>query len=171
MCFERIKGENGKEYQIVNGAAYSAKTHPDVIAVLDRFMKSKSPIRVRIFYGDAKTGRDWNEEHDVVGYMGKSNGVFKIPLLLAKSNSDGGTSILDDCIVKITVDKEVAYKHPNYHCARFEIRGIEKEDPLTKSGYVCRVVRDGREVMANFKSEEKARNYVQFMLGERNRVA
>lgn len=171
MSFERIKGENGKEYQVKDGSAYSAKTCPEVIAVLDRLMKSKEPIRVRIFYGDAKTGRDWNEENDVIGYLGKSTGVFKIPLLLAKSNSDGGPAILDDCIVKLTVDKQVVYQHPNYHCARFEIRSIEKEDPLTASGYTCRVVRDGREVMANFKNEEKARHFVQFMMGERNRVA
>lgn len=71
--------------------------------------------RIRIYYGNRETGRDWCEVHDTIGYIGRSCGKMKIPLLIHNSRSTGGTAILDDCIVQITHEHRVLYRHPNYH--------------------------------------------------------
>lgn len=71
--------------------------------------------RIRIYYGDKKTGRDWCESYDTIGYIGRSCGQVKVPLLISNRNSCSGPAILDDCIVKITYDHQVLYEHPTYH--------------------------------------------------------
>ena len=60
--------------------------------------------RVRLFLGDPETGRDWGEENDVTGYVGRSTGPSKVPLLLATRRSMGGGAILVDCVLRMLVD-------------------------------------------------------------------
>ena len=71
--------------------------------------------KVRLFYGDSKTGEDWNEIYEVFGYIGYSTGTQRIPLLIRYKTSIGGGAILTSCIVKIIINGIVVYKHPNYH--------------------------------------------------------
>ena len=97
----------------VNGTTYNNSTPSTVISVLEWARTGNK--RIRIFYGDRKTGRDWCEAYDTVGCIGRSSGISKVPILLRNRRSTSGTAILDDCIVKITCDHEVMYKHPNYH--------------------------------------------------------
>ena len=104
---------NGKNYKVVNNTWYNEDTSEEVIKILENARIYDS--RVRIFYGDNKTGEDWLEDCDVIGRIGRSGGTIKIPLLLKKSNSTGGGGILTSCIVKITIDKKIVYQHENYH--------------------------------------------------------
>ncbi len=167
-----ISEKTGAEYKVYNGTAYNKNTSNDVIKVLDMYLQGSRDQRVRIFYGDTKTGQDWNEEHDVIGYLGRSCGQFKIPLMISKANSSGGAAILDHCIIKITVEKRTVYKHPKYNCNEFDIKKIGKrEEILFSRGYRFKVMRNGRENVANFKEEDAASRYVSFMKGERNKVA
>lgn len=76
-----------------------------------------SHMRIRVFYGDPETGRDWCEEFDTIGYVGKSTGKEPVPLLIPFRNSLGGSPINTEHILKITLScnpKEVLYQHPNY---------------------------------------------------------
>ena len=173
MEIQIVKSDTeGKDYKVFNGTAYNKNTSDEVIKVLDKYLQGYRDQRIRLFYGDAKTGRDWNEEYDVIGYLGRSTGRFKIPLLIAKSHSSGGPAILDNCIVKITVDKRTVYQHSKYHSNKFDIKKIQKRDEsLFSMGYRFKVVRNGHENVANFKEEEKANRYISFMKGERNKVA
>jgi hypothetical protein len=117
--------------------------------------------RIRFFYGftdekkDAfKNGLCWNEEYYTIGTIGRSTGVKKIPLLLQTKNSSGGGGILTDCIVKITIDKETVYKHPNFHFPVMEVKG---------SNYF-----ENGNLVATFKTDIQAQRFFQFLKGERN---
>lgn len=161
-----IKGgtNNIITYKIINGTAYHTETPMEVVKILEA---SRLEFRrIRIFYGNVKTGRDWCEEHDIVGMIGKSTGKIKVPLLLNRINSTGGGAILDDCIIKITENKRVIYKHPNYSVGELTIRDASKV--YKQNGYFFSVYRNS-ELQANFKTEQKAQNYIAFLKGERNR--
>lgn len=116
-------------------------------------------IRIRIFYGNKKTGNDWCEIYDTIGYVGRSCGEQKIPLLINNKRSFCGGGILTDCILKITVDKQVLYKHPKYH-ANLCIKKVGK--------YFQIVRKFTNEVLFNSTDEQAViRNY-HFLLGIRN---
>ena len=119
------------KYKVVNGISYHENTPDAVIRVLENAMRTNK--RIRIFYGDTETGRDWMEIYDTIGTIGRSCGQNKIPLLIKNSRSYGGCAILTDCIVKITIDKEVVYKHPKYYLPEMEIK--EANDTLKADGY------------------------------------
>lgn len=112
-----VKDSKGKEYkQTESGTCYHIDTPEQVINILENALSSHRERRLKFHYGDAKTGRDWNEEHGTTGYIGRSTGSIKIPLLIATSRSSGGGGILDHCILKIsdTKTKKVLYVHPLY---------------------------------------------------------
>ena len=73
--------------------------------------------------------------------------------MVSTKRSLGGGAILDHCIVKITVDNQEVYKHPNYHCP-IEQRGNELYDTEKN---VC--------IYRNPKGVERE---LQFFLGLRN---
>src|SRR5512139_817270 len=136
--------------------------------------------RVRIFYGDteredfervhgheANPGKDWGEENDVIGYVGRSTGEQPIPLLIANSRSLGGGGILDDCIVRMFVKirgtwKEV-YRHPNYH-SEYDNAVVVVSELAPEYSHAVKTT--GGEV-ARFHSERSAVNYLAFMQGKR----
>lgn len=74
-------------------------------------------LRVRVWYGDSKTGEAWHEEYDVTGRIKGSTGTNKIPLLVNNSRSHGGSGLLDHCIVRIDAIKTrtTLYVHPNFN--------------------------------------------------------
>lgn len=156
-----------KQYKVVNGTSYDARTPDEVIRVLENARQSGK--RVRVFYGDTATGRDWMEENDVMGTIGRSTGTNKIPLLIANARSMGGGAILDHCIVRITIDKKDVYRHPSYHIGDITIRDITDRRLLSR-GYTVAVDVNG-DNRANFKTRERAESYVKFIKGESNRNA
>lgn len=154
------------KYKVVNGISYHENTPDAVIRVLENAMRTNK--RIRIFYGDTETGRDWMEIYDTIGTIGRSCGQNKIPLLIKNSRSYGGGAILTHCIVKITIDKEVVYKHPKYYLPEMEIK--EARDTLKADGYFYSVFADGQNTY-NCKTLKQAENEVAFHKGLRNKVA
>jgi len=61
--------------------------------------RSGDGYRLRIYYGDPSTGRSWGDGE--AGYIGRSTGSVKIPLILANSKSSGGAAILVENIIKV----------------------------------------------------------------------
>ena len=92
-----------KEYKVVNGTSYSVNTSDKVIEVLERCRNNRT--RIVVDYGDVETKESWNEVYDVSGYVGRSNGIYKVPLLIHNSRSLGGGCILTDCILSIKESK------------------------------------------------------------------
>ena len=110
----------------------------------------------------------------MAGYIGRSTGSQKIPLLIYNTRSMGGDHILDHCIVKIAtaVGKHVLYQHPKYHAAELRVVPIEQtseanrkmcvENESKHGKYTHSVLQDG-EVYANCKSESYAKRLVRHL--------
>lgn len=152
-------------YKIVNGTAYHVETNDRVINILECARQNRS--RIRIWYGDTKTGRDWMEVFDTIGRIGRSCGTTKIPILIKTERSMGGMAILDDCIVKITIDKQTVYQHPKFYTPEMEIR--EASDSLKKEGYFFSVFAGGQNIRS-CKTRQQAENEILFHTGKRNRT-
>ena len=142
---------------------YDPETPDKVQSILERYRESGRTLRV--FLGDAKTGRDWMEENDVLGKIGRSWGPIKVALLVPKGE-DGGGALLTACIVRI-VDansKVELYRHPQYHQPSLTLHtGTEPKLPFE-------VHADGK-VHARFKNEDKREQWLSFMRGESMRSA
>lgn len=115
MNIENLEVINGQTYKNIGGTFYHAETRDKVIEILESARIDRE--RIRVYFGDTQTGKDWGEVNDVTGYVGRSTGPIKIPLLVHNSRSMGGGALLDHCIVKIetTKGKRVLYQHENYH--------------------------------------------------------
>lgn len=142
----------------------AARLAYDKDQILDGAMKNHE--RIRVFYGDTETGCDWMEIYDTIGYVSRSCGNVKIPLLIKNSRSIGGTGILDDSIVKITIDKVIVYQQSNYRLPNMEIR--EASDNLKAIGYNYSTFEDGKNDF-NCKTMKQAENHIDFLKGKRNR--
>jgi hypothetical protein len=142
---------------------FTPGTDPKVMKLLEQFRDDNRLIR--IFLGDPKTGRDWCEENDVVGRIGRSTGSQKVPLLLAEEENWGG-AILTDCVLRImdANDREL-YRHPLYQEPKLGME-LETDPQMLAQGYTWSVHRDG-QIQARFKSSFEASEYVCFMTGKR----
>lgn len=116
---KRQTGYDGKEYKVCNGTFYSAEALDGAVLALEYARVNK--IRIRIFYAYKTTEEKergvkdsefdvlevWNDEYNCIGYLGRSNGNIKIPILLSSSSSRYGSPILDSrtVLVKTTVGK------------------------------------------------------------------
>lgn len=138
-----------------SGVSYNVTTPRAVVNALEAARRNRD--RVRLFYGDAKTGRNWMDEYDVTGRVSNSMGPVKIPILVAKENSTGGGGILDDCIVRMLVNGREVYRHPTFNMPELTIK---LEDGLWW------VKADGKR-HASFSTKDKAERWVAFMKGDR----
>lgn len=144
---------------LLNGTTYHDQTPLEVAKVLEQVKASKT--RIRIWYG--KDGISWNEENDIMGYIGRSTGTYKIPLMINNRRSMGGGGLLDHCIVKIQdiKSKRVLYQHPNFSQAVFTFTGCEVHFQGDAQG------KPWPQLYARCKSIDAASRLSQFMNGER----
>jgi hypothetical protein len=156
-------GPTGVKFRDVrepSGTYYHDTTPRAVIEALERAHASNA--HVRLFLGDAATGKDWLEENDVAGYLGRSTGPVKVLLLLKSKQSSGGPAILCDCIVRLLVDGTEVYRHPGYLTPVFKIMAG------TLAGYPFEAwLKDGTEAHARFANRQAAVRWIAFMRGER----
>ena len=139
--------------KVINGTTFNDNTPDRVCEILSSCIGTRR--RIRVFYGDRETGRDWHEVYYTMGIIGRSTGTQKIPLMIAKSTSIGGPAILDDCIVKITEGKRTLYQQGNY-------------DPSVKRVGTKIYDTHKNEVIFSADNEQKAERELQFFLGTRN---
>jgi hypothetical protein len=150
-----LQSYGDKEYKIYNGTWYSVSTPDDIVYRLDSCMGTNA--RVRLFYGDARNGRSWEDEWSAVGTVGRSMGTVKIPLLIETRRSVGGGAILDNCIVKLMINGCVVYQHPAFYQPQYNIDATVKPVAVKADG----------QIAATFKTETSARRWVDFMTGRR----
>jgi hypothetical protein len=155
-----------KNYKVINGTSYDARTSDEVIRVLEQARLNRTRLHVSLGHTDGDSvGLDWLEEFESHGYIGRSMGPIKVPLLIANSSSLGGGALLDHCIVRIrqSAGGRVLWLHPAYHFGSMEIRA--KAEPVTlPDGRVLTVdvLRDG-ELHATFENMAQAGRWVQKM--------
>jgi hypothetical protein len=138
---------------------YDPDTLPEVRKLLEAYRKSGA--KVRIFLGDALTGQDWLNECDVYGRIGRSTGPLKVPLLV-EPGEHGGSAILTACIVRIVDGKtrKDVWRHPRYQAPVFRLA----QTPASGK-YPAQVLKEDGSLYAAFRTEAKARRWVEFMQG------
>jgi len=139
---------------------FTPGTDPEVKCVTLEAYNSKQ--KIRIHFGDTETGESWLDENDVAGYVGRTTGPMRSPILLATLKHSGGCCILTDCILRIQAlpSLEDLYQHPKY---------VKPSLTLIPDGKRVKVLR-GEEEQASFNSTIKATHYIQFLRGERTKL-
>ena len=140
------------------GTWFRASTPNKVKRIINRLIHTDEVVR--LFYGDPNTGKMDVTEFEILGTIGRSGGILKVPLLLEEHSSFGGP-IRDDQILRIVrvSDGKVLYTAPRFVLPTFSI--FERDD----KGYPYGVDVDG-ELHAGFSSYAKACAWVAFMAGE-----
>lgn len=149
-----------KTYKLINGTSFDERTPDEVIRVLESARQTRT--RLHISLGDQDSGKDWLEEFESHGYVRRSMGPMKVPLLVSNRRSLGGGAILDHCIVRIreSAGGRVLWQHTGYHHGTLEIR--QKAEPVTLQDgrtLTVDVLSDG-ELHASFENMVKARSWV-----------
>ncbi len=149
-----------KEYKVIDGISFDTKTPDVVCSILALHNKlhynGEAETRLRLWYGDTQTGQAWPEEFETMGYIGRSCGRVKIPLMIKNSRSAGGGGILDHCVVAISAAQggKFLYKHPSFSPGKWEVNGTK-------------VLHDGKDY-AYCKTVPQAQRLADFMCGKRN---
>jgi hypothetical protein len=91
------------KYKVIDGTSFKENTPDNLCNLLNELRENRT--RIVVDYGNVKTGKSWEEVYDISGYIGRSTGSIKIPLLVHNSRSFGGGSLLDDCILSIKTSK------------------------------------------------------------------
>jgi hypothetical protein len=116
-----VKPVDGVDYYTMfktwDGTCYNVNTPDEVVRIMERARRDRT--RLVFDFGDVKTGKSWGECNDIVGYVGRTGGTYKCPILVYNQRSNGGGIISDNSIVKITTSKgkHVLYVHPTYQAA------------------------------------------------------
>lgn len=138
--------------------------------VLQRYLHKD--VRIRLFLGNPETGEQWLEEYDIQGYVGKSCGSQPIFILLNNRRSDGGPAISVSSVIRITVDKRNVFQVSNYRKPQLAIQpcDIKANGFHYTHGVYHKKLNGTVENVANFTSEDKAKYYIEFQHGIRNKI-
>lgn len=142
---------------------FFARDTPEMVK-LQLTLRMQGDTRIRIWYGDTKTGKATLDEHDVTGYVSRTTGTHRAPLLVNSKRSMGGLIISSNRIVRIDSisSGRTLYKHEKFHVEKLEVV------PSNFEGYAAEVITAlGKSCLARFKSLARANNWVAFMNGDR----
>lgn len=155
-----------KTYRIDNGTSYDERTPDQIIRVLEGARANRTRLHISLGETDGPSiGLDWLDEFESYGYIGRSTGSIKVPLLVANTRSLGGGALLDHCIVRIrlSVGGQVLYQHPSYHFGHMETRFKDEPTKLPDGRLLTiDVLRDG-QVHASFEDIGRARRWIHKM--------
>ena len=176
---EKLSNGNTIYYRIYGGTYYEVGikladgTVEDYASVNEGLMKvlkkyENYPRRVRIWYGDRQTGESWNDEYDVTGTIGRTNGQIKIPIILNNKRSLGGPALLVGSIIRVDdiEGKKTLWKVSGFHVSPMEIILFPEQKDYPYA--VMQNEDNGVRVnVANFKTENQAQRWIDFMNGKR----
>lgn len=143
--------------QVAHGTWFHHETPADVRRHLCALIDSGEHCRV--FLGDTATGTAWAEKYDVSGFIGRSTGHVKVPLIV-RPRANGGPALLDHCIVGILTARGWRYRHPTLNL------GTWTTGPATAPGYAADVLHNGT-IWARCKTDRAAAQLIAFMTGQR----
>ena len=94
---------------------FDKDTDIEAALVLNSLFKSRK--RVKIYYGDKESGRNWNEIFGIFGYVGRTTGTKKAPILVYSKRSYGGGLISTGSILAIresSINGSFLYEHSKF---------------------------------------------------------
>lgn len=159
--YRRLISEYGRS-PMSKSTWFTPGTDPKVSQILDRYRGKDSLLR--LFFGDPATGWDSAQENDVVGEIGRSMGVTKVPLI-SEPGDCGGMAISTERIVRII---DVHSQKELYRCANYVLPDLSiaaNVDPDLPAyswvGY------RGNELQARFRTLYEAAEWLEFLLGRK----
>ena len=143
---------------------YDADTPNAVQSVISHAYASQALIRV--YYGDAVTGRDCLEEHDTIGRIRSSCSRYNKPMLFRDEHSIFGSCILTALVVKIVCVStgRVLYQHPQYHIDSLYARPSLSHAPC----YEVLNASSNNELLMRFNHAAESMQWLKFMYGMSN---
>lgn len=143
-----------KGYKIVSGTAYHKDTPDDLIRVLERIMH-RTRIVVDYTYID---------EYERFGYVGRSTGRYRVPLLVYNERSTGGPQLSTNEIVRIRTSKgrELLWQLPDFVTPKVEVVTVDRTGQSLPPEYTHSVLING-EVWGNCCSLREANNLAKKM--------
>lgn len=179
-CEEKLSNGNTIYYRIYEGTYYkvgikrkdgAVEEYTQVNDALMNTLKryEHKEWRVRIWYGDRKTGKAWNEEYDVTGRIGRSCGDIKLPLLIHDSRCYGGPALYVGSIIRIDdiEDKKTLWKVSNFHVPEMTVHCNGKDNEYKWEVWQKEDSKSDFEHIASFKTENQALRWIDFMNGRR----
>ncbi len=167
VTYEYVKGHPVRYIQD-GDMFFRSGTVDSVIDVLKR--AKYQGFRIRLFYGDTKSGESWMEESYTMGSVGSSMGPLKVPLLIQRSYSMGGDAIRADSIVRIqSMSGKDLYRHPTFYVPEMTV--VKRKEPLQqrRGSPLTHEVWVNEEAHGAFSCENAAKQWIAFMKGERQR--
>lgn len=151
------------DYRIVNGTYYDPRTPDAVIQILENARRDGTTIHISLGHTDStnpECGRDWLEEFETTGVIGRSCGPHQVPILLPSKRSRYGGSVLDHRVVRIRNARTgtILYQHPKYSHGAITVHRIAKPIVVGKNTLTVEVKRDG-ETQARFVDRAEAEKY------------
>ena len=141
---------------------FDERTPAPVRQILERYRLSGRQLRV--YYGSSD-GRDWLNEVDTVGKVGRSMGPMKAPLLI-EGRADYGSALLTHCIVRLRDAKsgEELYRRKDYHQPAMRIaESFWGEDPAYTHAVEVQDRNGEWAVHAQFTSAEAMKRWMEFI--------
>ena len=141
------------------------------LAIKNHLSENSLPTIYRLMLGDPVTGKNWLEENDVVGMIGRSTGTKKVPLLLepllsaggAVVSDSGGSAILTANILRIV---DVSSGRDLYRASNYVMPELVVTACTNEEGYTHQVT-EKDVLVARFKSLEDATEYTAFLQGHK----
>lgn len=156
---------------------FPAGTPSKVASVLEDLRDTDTVVR--IIQGDPQTGKSWLDEYDVVGYVRRTVGTMKCPMLVEPlDDGDGyvrsagaGHIIGAERVLRI-IDCDTLrdlYRAPNYKAPRLTMG--ESSEQTSAAGYPFSVRDEQGQTIASFKDEDGAYEHIAFLRGDKPRRA
>jgi hypothetical protein len=144
----------GKKYKVHNGTYFDSNTPDELVELIEMLIQTNT--RVVVNMGDVKTGKMWLEEFDTIGYIGRTTGKIKSPILVYNSRSTGGGLLSTENILRVrtTDGKRLMYQHTNFIPAIVEVVPSDMEE------YKFNTIVNG-ELYGRHKTEKSAQKIVE----------
>lgn len=81
-------------FKVVDGTSYCSDTPDSLVQALERARLSRTRIRVTYSEGNSHSG-----------YVGRTTGQVKVPILVHNSRSLGGTLITECCVLEVRTSR------------------------------------------------------------------
>lgn len=164
QLYERVTGDIACA-GIKTDTWFPEGTPPNVVRVLEKARVRGTTLR--LWFGDAGSGRDSLAEFDVHGRIGRSCGPFRVPLLIESGRDGlGGGPISADRVVRLADvnSRTVLYQHPKWHLPEIDLCPVTDADVLA-AGYTVQAVVDGA-THARFWDMPRAAHWLAMMSGQ-----